>query len=182
MHSQIALRAGTVVWLFLSTVGLQAGSRPITLSDGSVCLSDEGQPFPDTSIQEHDHTFKLSTVFLERRRGSASQDMKACLPLVTKCDECQEIKDVRNVIVQFRDANATRNVAVEINDGAIRVTSVDLPFGDWQPHGNASDRRKVKRDGPNTKIQWIFVDGRPFDCRTTFCRITFQDDDSTQAP
>jgi hypothetical protein len=172
----------TLSLVFVSTAGLRAGSRPITLSDGSVCLSDEGQPIPETSGQEHQHPFKLATIFLERL-SSASQDMKRCMPLVTKCEECVEFNEsVRSVVVQFRDGNSTRNVALRFDGATIQVESVDLSFGEWQRHENASDRRKVQRVGRNTKIQWIFVDGRPFDCRTSFCRITFQNEDATQTP
>jgi len=179
MKSQLRMYLFTLTLLFLSTVGLHAGSRPIILSDGSVCLGDQGQPVPETSDQEYQRPFRLSTVFLERG-NNASPEMKGCMPLVAKCQDCEEFKEgVRSVVVQFRDGNLTRNVALHLDGAMVRVNTVDLGFGDWQPHGNANDRRKVKRDG---KIQWIFVDGRPFDCRRSFCRITLQDEDSTQVP
>jgi len=180
MKFHLRMSLSTLALLFLSTAGLLGGSRPITLSDGSVCLGDEGQPLPDTSDQKYQRPFKLSTVFLEQRPNAASPDMKACVPLTNICPECELFdKDTRSVVVQFRDANATRSVALKFAGGMVQVNTVDLSLGDWQPHGNPSDRRKVKHDG---KIQWIFVDGQPFDCRKNFCRITFQDDDSIQAP
>jgi hypothetical protein len=159
--------------LLLSSAWLCAGSRPITLSDGSVCLADEGQPLPDTSAQEYQRSFKLASVFLERL-GAASADMKGCIPLATKCPGCEEFRDVRSVVVQFRDGNTTRNVALAFDGSTVRVNTVGSGFADWLPLGNSSGRKKVKRNG---KIQWIFVDGQPFDCQKNFCRITFQNED-----
>ena len=179
MKSQLRICVLTLCVLAPATAGLHAQGRPITLSDGSVCLSDMGQPLPDAASEEHQRPFKVSTVLLERL-GKLSEDMKGCMPLVTKCAECEEFTgEVKSVVVLFREPNNMRNIALEFDGATVRFNTGDLRFGDWQPHGNASDRKKVKRDGG--KIQWIFVDGRPFDCRKSFCRITIQNDDSAQA-
>ncbi|RPJ55291.1 MAG: hypothetical protein EHM23_26670 [Acidobacteria bacterium] len=184
MKAQLRLALFRSALLFLSTVVLHAGGRPITISDGSVCLANQGQAVPETENREYRGPFQPAVAFLEKRPGNASSEMKGCMPIETKCADCTDFPDVRSVVVQFQDGNAIRNVALNFDGKEVRVNTVDLMLRDWQPHGPPNDRRKVKRDGPDQrqhKIQWIFVNGIPTDCRTSVCRITIQNVDPAQA-
>ena len=164
------------VLLVSISVGLEAGSRPITISDGSVCVADEELPLPATATDRHTRPFKLSRVYVEQ----ATQEpdgMRMCMPL----GNGKLRENISGAVIQFLDANETRQVSLLFNGSKVQITSVGLDFDQWQRHGAAVDRKKVVRGGP-AKIQWIFLEGEVFDCRKSFCRITFQDNTPTQAP
>lgn len=188
MKSQLRIAFSTLSVLLMSAVGVYAGSRPITISDGSVCLADMGQAVPDTPDREYQGQFQVSKAYLETFVGDPTPAMKDCLPIETDteadCKNCEVFENVRSVVVQFRDGTAIRNVAMDFDAGILKVNTVDLRLQDWRPHGPPTDRKKVKRDGLGIrmhKIQWIFVNGAPRDCRTTVCRITIQNADTVQA-
>ncbi|RPJ84195.1 MAG: hypothetical protein EHM18_12235, partial [Acidobacteria bacterium] len=135
MKAPLRFALFTSVLLFLSTVGSRAGGRPITISDGSVCLADQGQGVPETANREYQGSFIPAIAFLEKRPGNASPEMKGCMPIETKCEYCTEFPDVRSVVVQFQDGNAIRNVALNFDGKQVRVNTVDLTLRDWQPYG-----------------------------------------------
>jgi hypothetical protein len=146
--------------------GLSAQS-PIMIGDGSVCLSDAAQEFPNSTSQQHERAFVPAGVWVETTPGK-----KAC-EAATECagSGCRAFEEsVKAVTVDYRQGNLVRQLVAVFDNGVVRLTSVGVPFNQWQ--NAAPNRRRVLRNG---KIERITVDGQPIACPPSAqCRVTIR--------